>query len=515
MDKKIASALLSCAMILTTFSGCQSGPSSSEAPPASSATPASPVTSDIAPVTKTYDGPPLKMLMPPWDQDASDNPLFKQIQEMTGFPLEIVYQPQEETQRSQKVMMEIASGTPYDIVKLSTAEFPLFASNGAIIPLDDLLNQHGPNVLGATKDADNWNALTINGKKMAIPYYKDPPLVNQGLIVRTDILKKHNIPMPTTTAEFEDALRKVKAAEPNMIPYVASQNAAFQNLSGAFGCANEWTETSDGKLEHTAISDGYKAMLEYLGRLYSNGLLDKEFSATQNALKQEKWASGKSVFSSYYWWDWKTVEALQKAVPEATFEMVPALVGPDGKKEMKMVGVGTNASVICIPKTCKDPVAVMQFLNNYSDYETNKFLRIGEEGVHFEKQGNSYVALPTFNKERNTSWWYAVATRQDIVEQYGTVTVAGEAPETKLIYDMLQETYFEYAKTDSTALMPASATYAQNAKSLNELNNTWAIGFIMGDIPMSDWEKYKTQWLTDGGQASVDEVNEIYKTVKS
>ena len=110
-------------------------------------------------------------------------------------------------------MWEADSGKDYDILNRSVDQWRRLVANGALLPLNGLVDGYGQDSLkGSTQDV--WKALSdekgnIYGVAYMYPYDTE---VNNFMIVRMDLLRKAGIDeVPTTLEGFYNMLKTLKA----------------------------------------------------------------------------------------------------------------------------------------------------------------------------------------------------------------------------------------------------------------------------------------------------------------
>ena len=132
----------------------------------------------------------------------------------------------------------------YDVMVLDSATFAATVGLGAYLPLNDLLNEKGKELLAGTDDA-LWTNTTIDGQIMGVPFRLSNENYTSGLRVRTDLLKAAGVEkMPETLDELTEALTKVKETL-GIVPITAS-GAILDEVADAFGISNVWNVTEDG-----------------------------------------------------------------------------------------------------------------------------------------------------------------------------------------------------------------------------------------------------------------------------
>ncbi len=120
--------------------------------------------------------------------------------------------------------------------------------------------------------------------------------------VRTDILEAAGLEMPTTIDEFYNALvvLKEKTGEASFI-YEADEDEGSWGpfLFAAFGTATNMNFDDDGtgKVIFNRTSEQMKLYLEFMHKLYSEGLLDQEYLTMETKVREELLKKGKWAFT--------------------------------------------------------------------------------------------------------------------------------------------------------------------------------------------------------------------------
>lgn len=111
-------------------------------------------------------------------------------------------------------------------------------------------------------------------------------------------LDKLNLAVPTTLDELYNVLKAFKEKDPNgngkadEIPYLGwtgSSNMHTEALMGAWGLATKdgtndaYVQVVDGKVQFVPVQPAYKEAINYLGKLYKDGLMWKEWFTANNA----------------------------------------------------------------------------------------------------------------------------------------------------------------------------------------------------------------------------------------
>ena len=191
----------------------------------------------------------------------------KIIEESTGYKTEYFVLPSENA--DEKLLMDVAGGASYDAINITIGQFRQLLAQGALQPLDDLLEVYGQAILNAGHPAEVWDALRgEDGHIYAVPYlYPHPHEIANFFTVRKDLTDAAGITeMPKTLDEFYNMLVTLKnyygdqyiiCAGPF---YQASEaNEAWavpKTITSAFGIYSDWMVV-DGKVIHMTEHENF------------------------------------------------------------------------------------------------------------------------------------------------------------------------------------------------------------------------------------------------------------------
>lgn len=502
--RKIVAGLLAAAAMLSIVTGCGQGTGADASTPGSA-----------APASGSGEKPTLKVLGFNAGFDPNKDIMASAIEEATGYHVEYSMLPAENA--DEKLNIELSSGSNYDIVKLTTSQYFKLVDQGALMPLDDLIDQYAPDIKKAV-DEKTWKAVKYDGKTYALPmrkeYIKD---VMESIIVRQDILDELGIPLPTTLDEFYDALKAIKQKKPDMIPFTgpvadagtgANAWRLSPTVSSAFGIYTEWQDI-DGKLVPMIKNPNMKAQLTFMNKLYNEGLIDHDWPVNTGAIVNEKFTSGKAVMAMT---DrnvaTQIIPLLQKTVPTATVGHILPLVGENGEQGAKVEDKVLYYTTI--PKSSKNAVDAMKYLNAKQTPENFLFLTLGEEGKHFTKKGDEYIPImPIFNEERFWSYWYLNTIDE---ENYPNMWLSRvrKSPDMWDIFEKVSLKCADIAKPDPLGYMPPNQEVAKYTQTLNKMCNDFYLKVIAGAEPVDSLEAFQAQWDNGGGKTMTEAVNKWY-----
>ncbi|TXK85049.1 extracellular solute-binding protein [Paenibacillus sp. N3.4] len=390
-----------------TVSGC------SKSSPA--ATPsASPSGTAVSATPKTEEPYELKWLKAqdiskPYDPSKD---VVKQAVEKK-FNIKIVPEMVDVQQYKTKLNLKMSSGDIPDVVRIDFADdFQKYAQQGAFVDLTSLINEKDtPNILKEVPK-EVFEQAKVNGKIYGIPYQGGPGAgYRWNLVLRKDYVEGMGALVPKTLDDYYNLLKKVKAEKPDVIPlggYTAQigqqkyANNSFDHIFGAFGVTPGYFTLKDGKFSNYDIDPKMREALQYLQKMYADGLIDKEFATIKEEQLRAKLYSGK-LFSWMGWWstpnDYDTqveTNELKKSgklaadakLPDQSYEaykylsLTDSIVGADGKA-VAPAGAPFGQMNAISAKT-KDPKKVLAIIEKSLSLENQMLSVWGIEGEDYK-----------------------------------------------------------------------------------------------------------------------------------
>lgn len=515
MSKKSFISLLVCAVLIAgMLSGC--GATANETP-TTTATTAAQTQQSTAPAVTAQEPVSIVMERPLWGDtaDPANAPnmrIREKFKEKLNIDVEVLGDLNPSDQ-NQKPNLMIAAGEKLDIFQTNHGQgtdWRKYKQEGTIIPLNDLLNKFGQNLLKYV-DPNSFKQLTDeDGKIWALPDETNPVVV--GLIVRKDWLQKNNLAVPVTIEDLENVMKIFKEKE-NDQGWVPSWTTILNNtFAGSFIPTGDQTyKDTDGKLKPWFMHPGAKEFLAKMQDWYKKGYIHKEFATMQNQQFNEIVFSGKSGFASIWtsndFQDWNV--NIQKNVPEGEFQVIAPPKGPEGG--LITAGLPTSCDIM-ITKSSTAPEAAIKFLD-YSQATDEGYLlaKYGEEGTDYEwaDKANNVVKL-TDKTPGVDRYGYAIfcSTR---LNAFGN-KYSSNALNSQTSLFMMDST-----KYPSSLPIDAFVQYdIDKMKSKDQINtmrtfieeNEWKV--VMGQIPVSEWDNIVKKWLEIGGQQNIEDMTEQF-----
>jgi len=440
--------------------------------------------------------------------DPNKDIMHQEILERTGYDVQYSMLPQDNPE--EKLNLEVASGVDYDILMLTPAQFYKLAVQGALMPLDELLEKNGQHIKDAISEK-TWELSTYEGKIYGVPQKNERPNIEQALAYREDILEELNLKQPETIEEFYETLKAVKAAKPNMIP-LTGYGLGAADVYSAFGLYTDWMEV-DGKLLNRYQMPEMKEYLTFMSKLYQEGLIDQDWGINKVATMQEKFTSGKAFAMPITWSESPKVKpALLNNVAGSKLAYMNPLVGTNGQ-------VGIQASlrierIHAIPKNSKRAEDAIKFIDSKLEPENFTFLTLGEEGVTFKQDGNKYEAImPIFTEKRGTAYWFLNGIDE---KRYPDMWLARLSRDPALLeaFQLFNKDYDKYAKQNPVAFIPPHEAGSKYQQALSKIEEDYVVKVLMGGEKLENYEKFQQNWEQSGGAEIAKAVNDYYQSVK-
>ena len=213
---------------------------------------------------------------------------LRKLAEKTGVTLEI--QPIEESGWDEKIGLLFASGDYGDIFLfgLSINEASQYGMAGMLRPLEDLVAEYSPNTQTIYDSFPETlrNLTADDGHIYIAPAYNNTPrdmLLQYADWVNAEWLTNCGLEMPTTLDGFYEMLKAFKEKDPNgngqsdEIPWSFLYKGDGYNMAlGAFGFVNARHDVIDGQYVYVPAQENYRHYLEFMNKLYTEGLLDSD-----------------------------------------------------------------------------------------------------------------------------------------------------------------------------------------------------------------------------------------------
>ncbi|WP_090996262.1 ABC transporter substrate-binding protein [Paenibacillus sp. OK003] len=432
-----------------------------------------------------------------------------------------------------KKQLVLASGD-YPAVILdagvSKADQIKYGKIGAFIPLNDLIEQHAPNIKKALAEVDGLKeaATSPDGNIYAIPKINEclHCTYNQRVWINTVWLDKLGLDMPTTTDEFYEVLKAFKEKDPNgngkadEVPFTTTPDEwgggvdAFLMNAFIYNDASKYLSVKDGKVIYSAAQPEWREGLEYLHRLYQEGLIDKgAFTQNGDAVKQLANKPDSSVGVVGY----AIITGGVKYPRNKDYAVLPPLKGPNGVQLAGYsAGIRQSDFVITNKATEEEKIAAIRLADYLYSEEGTILTSYGFEGDGWKKAESSqldyngqqakYDVLPPASQTNGSvtladTWW-----QLGTMQMLNSIRESFVAPEDPLAegdgpreyrFWLAAKEYEPFTNLDvvypgSVNFKPEDAlTISQIERTLTDYVDSSMAQFITGNKDISkDWDSY-------------------------
>lgn len=287
-----------------------------------------------------------------------------------------------------------------DIIQYSCSELLAIGEQGALIPLEDLINEYAPNVKKILESSPEVRqaAYSDNGHIYCIPYlpagYDCDKIPSMAWFIRQDWLDKLGLEQPKNVDEFYSVLKAFKTQDPNgngkqdEIPFFSRQSS-LNDLILLNGAYPDWNIDENGKVYYGPVLDEYKEAVKTIAKWYKEGLIDAEiFTRGKNSreilLSNDTGGCFRDQFSSSASFndtlgdkikDFKLVAMLPPADVNGTVKEFSKSILGDG------YGWG-------ISKDNKNPVETIKYFDFWASDTGQTLSAFGIEGTHYTVSEN-------------------------------------------------------------------------------------------------------------------------------
>ncbi|WP_312372480.1 ABC transporter substrate-binding protein [Lachnoclostridium sp.] len=338
----------------------------------------------------------------PGGTDWGELEVFKRLTKITNINFEFELS-EGDTFVEQKNIALVGGEYPDLILRADTSSITdeeTYGPQGVFLDLTDLIDKYAPNIKALLQERPDIKAAitSMDGKIYGLPYAFQTA-TTQGHTGFFDSKWMDNVgitKVPETTDELYDMLVKFKEMDANgngdpndEIPFSCSGlNTTIRRLLiPAFTGTAEGLgfDIKNGEVVYAPALPEYKEFLIYANKLYSEGLLDPEFSTQTSQQWQAKVKAGMcGVYSA-------SPTLLDPEVTVTQQLSLPPLTSSTNDKKVVIQPDNLYPARGFITDKCKDPVAAIRLLDMFYATPENavegfsgQTLFLGWEGEHWE-----------------------------------------------------------------------------------------------------------------------------------
>lgn len=305
----------------------------------------------------------------------------------------------------QKTNLMLSTGDEFEMIHVmenGTVPTAAYVGRGALQPLDELIDQYGPELKKLIPDVA-WEGAKVNGKIYSVPAlwrYETQSSGEMGTMgYRKDLLDKVGDAFPQTAEELIATAEKMQNAADKKIYIQTEENVTPVFLHRTYESWPFYVDYREqvvkvdqaGNVSSWIESEEFKRDAEFFRQLYGKKLINPDILTIKKEERDKAMELGDFIFS--------TNGALNYSISVAknnpTAEIGESYLASD-KSLLQFLAFGnTNA----VPVNAKYPEAAIKFLNwLYTSKENHNLFIYGEEGTHYTAVGDRKA---TFVRDEN------------------------------------------------------------------------------------------------------------------
>ncbi len=442
-----------------------------------------------------------------------ETPFAKELTKRTGVTVDYIHPAKNNA--SEEFNILLASNNLPDIIEYRWMGYlggaDKAVEDGFIVPLNDIIEKKAPNLYGFLKlNPEIDKAVRTNGGNyIGFPAIAgDPSLtVAAGLVIRKDWLDDVGLEVPETIDEWEKVLTafRDKKNSPTPLSFVYS-DFEYGVFVGAYGIGNG-IYLDNGTVKFGPLEPGYKEFLTKMNDWYKKGLLDKNLFSVDSQTVSSNVTSG--VCGASVGAIGGGIGKWMTNAPEG-FDLVAAPYPVLEKGQIPQFGHKTSqvySQSIAITTDCRDIDAAMKLLDYGYSEEGRMLFNFGIEGESYtmvegyptytdmitnDKSGLSMqTMLARYTRAANG----AMGSIQDkrYMEQYARL------PQQKNAWEVWSNTNAEaHVLPTMYPLEEDTEEYSKIVLSIDTYNRDMITKFIMGVVPLSEYDEYVAQLKSRG-----------------
>jgi putative aldouronate transport system substrate-binding protein len=514
MKKRTVAAALSAVMLSSLVAGCTS--ESKDTPASGDTKKGEGAKKPITFSWLAYDRPEGKV--------RQDWEIFKEIEAKTGVKVEFQVVSQEGLKEKKQIM--IATNAVTDFIQVDTLEGRQHGPDKVFLNLKDYMDK-APNMKAFFDKYPEAKAVATgaDGGIYTVPVIEgdaEGKGFNFIWYTRKDIMDKYGLKAPTTLEEFYQYLKTLKEKQPDTYPLINNAIVGDTGLFTTFGRAFTGihgfynVDPATDKYAFAPYHKGYKDSLIFLNKLFTEKLLDPEFSMITQAQWEERILKGKSLVTFFWKADLETLmdKGRKAGTADYTLDAIPQFAA-DGIKNYQFSRSVVGATGRAISAKVKDKDRAVQFLDYLLSEEGSNYLSLGIEGKTYTKENG----VPVYNKDFGASpfttlrkdWgvWYDMVTLDNAKSR--AVWESGLSEKSKAINKLYESVIIPAPKQ----IVKTSEELELEKSKLNNLNKYLEqklTEFVSGKTPINDktWQEFIDQTKKLGADELLNMYNAAY-----
>ncbi len=540
MKKKIVSMLLASVMVMS-LAACGSTQAPAATPDAGSdAAPATETaaSADSATDTQATSAERQTITWSVIDLNAGVNAtgeyadqIMQQIEDFCGADLELIWYANDALSEKNSLALTSPSTMP-QIMSWGgtvTGDVVSAAKNGAFVDLNNYIwdSEKYPYLSQLSKDvAAN---LTVGGKLIALP--RTRVVGRYGLSYRKDWAEKLGVELPAN-ATPDDVYKMIYAftyddpdgngKNDTIGMEMTSYTGPFDIIQTWFGCGNGWQE-KDGQLVPVWTTDEYFEAVDYIKKLYDDGLMPADFYSRPT----DSWSNGCKTGENGVYIDVLDSGKRIWQYFEAEDTLTPSVVNPDEPASMVLYGAVNGHTLatagyngfFTLSATTLDTEekieAALTVLDRLCSPEMLTITQYGLEGINYQYDADGNIEDLDADTENSDA--VALANNYKGLNQLLTFLPSSESStgaipvKSDKFSEAQNNAYAEalqYAEVNpALSYLVGSDTYSQVGADLDSQVTAARTQYICGSISLDEFKSTLDSIRSQGYDAIISEVN--------
>lgn len=459
-------------------------------------------------------------------------PVETAAREMTNIHLKDATSGSNSTDSLEAFNLMLAAGDLPDIVGGHLIKNPVnqYGPEGAFLPLNDLIEEHAPNIKAFFDDHPDVLAAAsaADGNLYYIPYLPDGKYA-RAYWIRQDWLDALGLEQPQNVDELYAVLTAFRNDDPNgnglkdEIPFFTGNWEEFPRLVTLWGGRTSGSDTyhdfyvEDGVVRHGYVEEGYREGIKNLAQWYKEGLIDPEVFTRGSSARDQ--LLGSNVGGMTHDWFASTGgynDAMKDRIEGFSLKAFPPPESTTGVRLEEHRRTALKPDGWSISYTNEHPVETIKYFDFWFTPEGRNLSNFGVEG----EQWDMVDGVPTFKPEVlnsdtpvNSQLWQVGAQIQRgfwmdyRYEEQWTNPVALEGIALYDEGDYLIEEFLGVAFNEEEQAV-YDKYWAGLRSYMLERQQAWLLG--TGDVEL-DWERYLADLDRMGFNQVVEVMNSAYQ----
>ena len=444
--------------------------------------------------------------------------LFKKIfKEKFNVDVNFIINPMETHMEKLKLMMS-SNNLPDIISPLPSTTAKEIGAKNMLVPINQYLEKLPNFNTYLSQDKKIYSALqAADGNIYSLPGFNQGQRPRYVPIIRGDLFKELNLPLPRTMDELHSSMLKIKDKYPNIKGIVNMEKMNFISDYGTNYNTNlgAYYDATKDKFVFAPLYEGFKQLITDFNGFYKDGLLDSDFFTAGDKQWKEKFLNGEGLFSLS--WPDKIIDINKRHAElnpqDAKYNLQIPLPLTTKTRDRMYVQTMENVNDWTSWGISSKSTAIETILKMadymYSD-EGIKLAKWGPNNEYSIEQDGKYKFKENVITSYNANGTLDLRTQMAIGEPHMMRVSPDDdlMPPPKPISDTV---YGEYKKNNITWYMSNNfirlSFTQEEQQQLSKINTSLgtmvtedAMNFITGKKPLSDFDDFTTKLKQNGAQ---------------